>query len=834
MRKILLLTLTVFFTLYKANSQVLSPKEHLGYEIGDQFSHHHEVVGYFQKLDNTSSRVKLIEYGKTNEGRPLLLAFVSSEENIKNLESIRLDNLKRANIQDGSPSDNKGIVWLSYNVHGNESSATEASMNTIYQLLSDKKFSSYLENTVVIIDPCINPDGRDRYVHFFEQWQNAGYNTDPNAAEHRELWPGGRENHYNFDLNRDWAWQTQVETRQRLKVYNQWLPQIHVDFHEQFINNPYYFAPAAAPFHSLISNWQKDFQTTIGKNHARYFDEKGWLYFTREVFDLLYPSYGDTYPTFNGAIGMTYEQAGHGMAGLGIDIANGQVLTLKDRVAHHTTTGLSTIEVASKSNQKMLSEFESYFTKSSNGQLGKYKSFVIKNTNQDRVDDLTKWLDQLGLQYGTTSSNKNLKGYHYQSKKTASYTLTTKDIVIPTNQPKSVLAQVLFEPKTYVEDSLTYDITAWSAPFFYGLEAYANEFKIEKLNDYQSVNNVVPSIAAPYALITKWNSLADGQFLAGLHKKGLKIRILTEATTIEGNSFERGSLVITKNANQEGYEQVVYKLAKEFNRKMIPVKTGFVEIGKDLGSASVTLLKKPKIGLVGGEGTSHLSYGQIRYFFEKDIDYPYTVLRTDYIKSVNLDIYNVLIFPSGNYSDLGEQFIEKVEDWVRDGGKLILIEDALNSIKDNGRSSLTTYFNKAEESKLKSKEVSKRDVLINNEDKTRKGLENAIPGAIYKVSLDNSHPLSFGLENGYFSLKTNRSRFAYLRDGSNVGTIQSKNDLLGGFVGQNLQDRLTETLVFGSERKGRGNMVYFVDNPLFRSFWYEGKLLFANAVFLAD
>ena len=264
------------------------------------------------------------------------------------------------------------IVWLSFNVHGNEASSTEAAMKTIYKLLTEKK--DWLKNTVVILDPCINPDGRDRYANWFNETASSPYSINQQASEHNEPWPGGRPNHYLFDLNRDWVWATQIESSSRLKIYNKWLPHIHVDFHEQGINEPYYFAPAAEPFHEIITNWQRNFQTQIGKNHAKYFDAAGWLYFTKERFDLLYPSYGDTYPTYMGAIGMTYEQAGHGRAGLGILNDEGDVLTLKDRIAHHTTAGLSTVEIASKNAEKLNAEFKKFFGNSN----FKYKSYVMQ------------------------------------------------------------------------------------------------------------------------------------------------------------------------------------------------------------------------------------------------------------------------------------------------------------------------------------------------------------------------------------------------------------------------------------------------------------------------
>ena len=306
--RIKLAILSFFITSLSFSQTIKSPEEFLGYKIGTQFSRHADVVAYFKHVAENSQWVTYTEYGKTNERRPLTYAIITTPQNQNNIENIRLNQLKNAGVESGSASPDKAIVWLSYNVHGNEASSTEASMVTLYELITNKK--EWLENTVVIIDPCINPDGRDRYANWYNKVKATPYDTNPDAEEHNEPWPGGRANHYLFDLNRDWAWATQVETRQRLKVYNSWMPHIHVDFHEQGINEPYYFAPAAEPFHSIITPFQRDFQTLIGKNHAKYFDQNGWLFFTRERFDLLYPSYGDTYPTYTGSMGMTYEQAG--------------------------------------------------------------------------------------------------------------------------------------------------------------------------------------------------------------------------------------------------------------------------------------------------------------------------------------------------------------------------------------------------------------------------------------------------------------------------------------------------------------------------------------------
>src|SRR5688572_10729554 len=351
-----------FFLSLHVIAQLQSPEQFLGYKLGEKFTPHWKIVDYFRHVSSQApSVVKLQNYGATYEGRPLMVAFVSSASNIANLENIRLNNLRLAASLDnsrGTIEKAPAIVWLSYNVHGNEASSSEVSMMTLYSLANpDNLKKEWLSNTVVIIDPCLNPDGRDRYTNWYNSIVGKNYNPSLSARERYEPWPNGRTNHYNFDLNRDWAWQTQVESRQRIILYQQWLPQVHVDFHEQYYDSPYYFAPAAEPYHEVITKWQRDFQQTIGKNHAKIFDQNGWLYFTKQYFDLFYPSYGDTYPIYNGSIGMTYEQAGHGMGGLGIKLSDGDTLTLKDRIEHHYATSMSTVEMASKNGAKLVSEF---------------------------------------------------------------------------------------------------------------------------------------------------------------------------------------------------------------------------------------------------------------------------------------------------------------------------------------------------------------------------------------------------------------------------------------------------------------------------------------------
>ncbi|WP_340203334.1 M14 family metallopeptidase [Ascidiimonas sp. W6] len=793
-----------------------SPSEFLGYELGTRFTRHHQVVDYYRHIAQAMpSMVKLESYGKTNEQRTLLVAFVSSPENIDTLEDIRTEHLKNTKGQ-GSPD--KAIVWLGYNVHGNESVSTEASMQTIYDLLTKKQ--EWLKNTVVIIDPCINPDGRDRYVNWYNQYVNAPNNVDPNSKEHHEPWISGRSNHYMFDLNRDWAWVTQVESQQRLKVFNKWLPHVHVDFHEQGVDDPYYFAPAAEPFHEIITQWQRDFQVAIGKNHAKYFDKEGWFYFTKEVFDLLYPSYGDTYPTYNGGIGMTYEQGGSGRAGLGITTSYGDTLTLKDRIAHHYTTGISTVEISSKNAQKLNEEFKKFYTNRS----FKYKSYVL-NGDADKISMLTELLDQHEIKYGF-ASNSSVKGFNYKTGTSGSMRTSINDLVVSTNQPKGKLVKVLFEPNTKLSDSLTYDITAWSLPYAYGLNTIASESAVSATPKTVTKPEIVVLEDDAYAYLTNWSSMQDARFLAALLANNIRVRYAVKPFEMNGVSYSRGSLIITKldNRNYKNFLKTLAQTAYEHGQTLASSKTGFVDSGYDFGSDNVKMIPKVKVALLSGGSTSTLNFGETWHYFEQQLGYPVSILDHTYFNKVDLSHYDVLILPElWGGSFFSKDQLEKVRNWVKQGGKLIAIGDALKALAD------TKEFG------LKKKIVEKDSLpdLSSFGSGNREYIKNLITGAIFKAKVDITHPLAFGYNDTYFTLKLSDNSFEYLNKG-NVVYLSGSDKPISGFAGSEARKKVANSLVFGVEKVGKGSVIYFVDNPIFRGFWENGKLFFANAVFMVN
>lgn len=802
------------------SQELKSPSEFLGHELGTAFTRHHEVVDYYEYLAQAApDRVKLKVYGWTNERRPLILVQVSSAGNISRLEAIREEHLK--DTRDGG-SGEVAIVWLSYNVHGNESVSTEASMKTIYELLTTR--SSLLENTLVLMDPCVNPDGRDRYVNWYNQSQNQPYQVDPNSKEHHEGWGNGRSNHYMFDLNRDWAWLTQVESQQRIGEYNAWLPHVHVDFHEQGVDSPYYFAPGAEPYHEVITDFQREFQVTLGRNHAKYFDAQGWFYFTKEVFDLFYPSYGDTYPMYTGAIGMTYEQGGSGRAGLGILTRIGDTLTLKDRIDHHFTTGISTVEVSSKNAKRLNEEFRKFHQK---GDF-KYKSYVLKG-NEEKLEVLESLLDRHGIRFGDPGQG-TYRGYDYQTGAQGSLKVTDHALVVSTDQPKGTLVQVLFEPNAKLSDSLTYDITAWSLPYAHGLEAVASTTLIAPQADRAEAPRPA-LVPGSYGYLTDWNSMKDARFLSELLQKGIRTRKADQPFSVAGTSFDRGSLIITKgdNARMEDFEQVLRTLGDKYDKEIVSSTTGFVDSGKDFGSSSVRMIAPPKIAVLSGGPTSSLRFGEIWHFFEQQLHYPLTVIDDAYADRVDLDPYTVLILPDGRYGNyFNKKQLSEIVDWVAKGGKLIAMGGAIDAI--DGEDGFAIERRQVED---KGEEPQGDTPPMSHQDFEREQIKEAITGAVFKTRVDPTHPLAYGYGSEYFSLKLGSRSYEYLESGNAV-YLEGETTPYSGFAGSKAQEEIGKSLIYGVEPHGRGQVVYMVDNPLFRGFWEHGKLFFANALFMVD
>ena len=802
-----------------ALAQVQSPEAFLGYPLGERFTPHHRVIDYVEHVAAASERVDLVPYGETVEGRPLVTLVVRAGD----AGAARASNL-RAAAGEGVPD--KAIVWLSYNVHGNESVSTEASLATLYELATSDRAAVWLEDVVVILDPCLNPDGRERYVSGYRQRRGAQPNADPDAWEHDEPWPGGRGNHYLFDLNRDWAWGTQAETRARLALYNAWLPHVHVDFHEQGVDSPYYFAPAAEPFHPRITDAQREIQTTIGRANAERFDREGWLYFTREVFDLFYPGYGDTWPTFNGAVGMTYEQGGSGRAGLAIETAEGDTLRLANRIEHHTASGLATVATTAQNAEAVRQAFARYHR---DAPAGETRAYAVRGP-QGQLDALAELLDLQGIRYGWADREQTAQGVRYGGgldapAAPARVTVAPGDLVVPLDQPKGTLAAVLFEPAPALADSVTYDVTAWALPYVYGLEGLALRAGVST-TDARPVASSPALPERPYAYVARYDSAPDAALLARLLDAGVGVRIATEPFTSGGEAYGAGTLVVTRAGNRElgdRFDAVVRGAAREASRPLGALATGFAETGIDVGSNAVGFVRAPRVLVLADEPVSSTALGEVWHTFEQTWQYPVSLVRAEDLGRAELADADVLVMPSGSYGDwLDGDRASTVLDWVRAGGRVVAMERAVDALaREDGF---------GVKRRTVARDTSASSKLRRYADREREDAASSNPGSIYRVQLDGSHPLAFGYPGYTYTLKRGTAAFEFLESGWNVGVVREGRPV-SGFAGADTAERLTDTLVFGVREVGRGQVVLLVDSPLFRGFWSNGELLFANAVF---
>ncbi|MBV9961994.1 MAG: zinc carboxypeptidase, partial [Parafilimonas sp.] len=798
MKKLFCPGLLIFITIALSAQNLPSPQQFLGYELGEHFTPGYKIVNYFNAIAQAApSMVKVQKYGETNEGRDMIVAFISSAQNIQNLENIRQNNLRLAGIQKDNTEEDvnaPAIVWLSYNVHGNEPSSSEAAMKVLYALVDPNNAQSkqWLQNVIVVIDPCQNPDGRDRYVNWYNTAVGKNLNADPQSREHDEPWPYGRTNHYNFDLNRDWAWQTQIENQQKIKLYNQWLPQVHVDLHEQEYDAPYYFAPAAQPYHEVVTQWQREFQTQIGKNNAKYFDENGWLYFTKQIFDLFYPSYGDTYPTYNGAIGMTYEQGGID-AGLGIKTRSGDTLTLADRILHHYTSSISTIEVSANNAHKLVSEFKKYFDNNINGVGLDNTTYVLTSSDQNKIEAVKKLLDGIGINYGVAATD-NFSGYNYLDNKTEPFKNEGYTIAVNTLQPKGRMVKVLFEQQSKLVDSATYDITAWSIPYSYGVNAWSVKDKIS-MTSYPSPPTITP-VQTNYGVLIPYTSFNASKLLSNLLAQNIRVRFSSGAFTYNGKVFGRGTLIVLKGNNKANWLDTVNKYCSLYNVQPYAVQTGFMDAGADFGSSDVHLIKAPKVALLTSTQVSHTAAGEVWCFFDNELNYPISQLTTEHLEDINIQNYDVLIMPDGNYDVLNDKDVaSKLEAFVQGGGKIIATEGGAVKLSSLDWSGI----------KLVKDTTQSSDSIIqkNYANAERENLTSFIPGAIYKIQLDNTHPVAYGYPNYYYTLKQDARVYSTIKGGWNIGILPA-NAYTAGFVGSKLKPQLRHGVLIGEKHYGNG------------------------------
>lgn len=841
---------------------VPTPASVLGYELGDRFSSHGAIERYIRAVELSSPRkVLVIPYGETYERRKLYLVAVSAPENLARLPEIRSDIRRLTDPGATSELDARAlakstpaIAWLGYGVHGNEASGSEAALKVLYQLAArtDTEAARMLKNLVVIIDPLQNPDGHERYVNY--QTTRAGSRPveDRNAAEHGDDWPYSRTNHYYFDLNRDWAWQTQSETRARIREYRQWNPQVFADFHEMGYNSSYFFFPGAKPFNKNLPKSTIEWERIYGAANAAAFDAKGWSYWSGEEFDLFYPGFGDSWPSLNGAIGMTYEQAGG--VGLRAKRSDETVLTLKERIEHHFTTSIATLKATCDNREKRLLDFYGFFKEPLEyGPAGPVRTYIVDpSRDPSRSGRMIDLLLAQGVRVYRSSGAFALDGLHtYMVKAASSKKFPAGSYIIPMDQPEKRLIATLLDPAPVYTDTFFYDISTWSLPLAYGAETYWTAAAVSvPMAVIDSVAPPVTSVTAgraSYAYLLRWETNDAASALAWLLENDYKAHVAMKEFSLGGEKYPRGTIIIPVSSNKSDIHDRVKELSERFHVSFTGAQSGFTESGINLGSDRAVRLRKPRIIVATNTPVSSESYGAIWALFDREYGIDFVPVRLSQISAIDLHDYTAIVFPDdygggqGYRSQLDSAATAKIKTWISAGGTFIGIEGGavfaaaakLSSVKikekkkDEGQEAKKDTSGK-KEAKLSEEELEKRMTVAEKERKQR--LES-IPGTLLRVKLDPSHPLGFGCDTAIAVLKTSGTMFELSSTGYNVG-MYPKSPRISGYISPENEKRLEETPFLVHEKLGGGNVILFADDPNFRLLFQGLNKLFLNSVLL--
>ncbi|NND73279.1 MAG: hypothetical protein HKN43_17020 [Rhodothermales bacterium] len=830
---------------------ITSPAEFLGYEPGEQFSFHHDVVDYLTHLDSVSDRIQMHQYGTTYEGRPLYYLVVTSPANHARIEEIKANNLRLAEgdrLPTAEAADliaaNPAVVWLSYNVHGNEASSTEASMQVAYRLAvsDDPGVTSVLDESVVIIDPCINPDGRDRYVYWYRSMANNIVNKNAAELEHDEPWPGGRTNHYWFDLNRDWLWLVHPESRSRIAAYQEWLPQVHVDYHEQGYNSNYFTMPGTTPRNLEIPSAYDDWAKIFGDANAAAFDRHDINYATREAFDFYYPGYGSSYPTNMGAIGMLTEQGGHSRGGRAVKTNDEYVLTLAQRVFDHFTTSMATIETSVARRQALLSYFRDFFV---NPDRDKTVFLFPDDEAGGNLYRMLKILHTHGVDiYRTTSTSVVTNTTDYWSNLPGRVNIPEGTFVVPVDQPRRVFVNTVLKRNLALEDSVTYDMTSWSMPLAYNIKAYHRSssagLSLEQVTELPEATSAVSKVGDPYAWVIDWSQQNAPMALAELWRKGYKVRAVRKTFSAGGKDYSRGTLVVLAGRNQKKSKSFVTDMQAVADYADVGVEalpSGQVEKGINLASSNSRPVPQPDVGLIVDSPISSYSAGQIWYMFDQDIKFGIDRIRKDDMGSIDLSEYEVIIVPgfNGSYKSLADTtMVESLKQWVSRGGVLIGLEQGADMLT-SAQSKLTSIeLRESLTSANDSTAGDGEDNYIRYEDREKQSGLKRIPGSAFRGTLDESNPLAFGMRTNVYSLKQRTAALEASDKYQIVGHYDKDPSrvLAAGYASEDEKKRLAGAVFAGVQPSGRGKYVLLVDNTQYRYFWIGPSRLLINAVML--
>lgn len=858
------------------------PDSLLGHELGTRHTMYHEQQGVLDRMIAAApDRVRTEVIGRTIEGKVMRVLIISAPENLVRLDQIRSELARLADPRATSTAQaaeiaarTPAVAILSHSIHGNEPAGFEASMQTAYQLLAADEPATLeiLRNVVTIINPSQNPDGHER----FAAWNNsvAVPTDEPGALEQLEPWSvQGRFNHYRFNMNRDFVAQSQLETRALSALFRRYHPQLVVDLHST--TSQYFFPPTAPPMNLNLGPWQAKWEERFGRGNAAAFDRHGWQYYVRDIFDYFYPGYVDMWPSLSGATGMTFETDGGPEIRLRKE--DGSVTTFADGIAHHFTASLATLGVLAAGREERLNDYHAFHaTGMAESRTRAFKRVVISPTGDpDRALRVVTLLRAAGVEVQrTTAAFTSAVAHDYMGGGAARRSFDAGSWVIDLAQPEARLATVLLEPRAMLDSAFIrkqldrfernrrrgeestregyefYDITAWSLPYTFGLDAAWTEdlvaIQADAVSDRPERSGGTVSGRALSGYVFPGGREASARLAMHLLREGFRVIVATDWLAANGTRWGPGTYIARVQRNPATIHDRIRELATRTGAQVTAVQSAFPDSGMGIGSEQATALKAPKVLIAAGDGVSQTSFGDVWYYLERELEYPVVPVDLSRLGVVDLWDYNVLILPEGSGTRMLPQLggTDRLKRWVQEGGSIIAFGGAISLLnnKDVALSTVGIVGQPAEEKDPKAaKDSTPADTTLSPTARPGPPLVSAtapgsgrpegIPGIIARGTLDRSHWLAYGYDRDQIAVHVSNDFLTPSKKGDNPVSFVGKDLVLAGFAWPNNTERLlTGTAWAVVENVGQGKVILFADNPLFRAFWRGTAGLFLNAL----
>ena len=802
------------------NPNIPTPKSSIGHQVGDWHITHDKLVQYMYTLASSSDRITIEDRGATFEGRPLLLLTITSANNHLNIETIRQQHLELTQKEPSTTNINEMpiVVQQGFSIHGNEPSGSNAALAVAYYLAAAQgpAIDTLLNNTVILFDPSYNPDGLQRFAYWANTNKSKNINPDPNDREYDEVWPGGRTNHYWFDMNRDWLPVQLPESRARIATFHKWMPNILTDHHEMGTNSSFFFQPGIpSRTHPLTPQQNQDLTGEIGTYHATAFDKIGSFYYSKESFDDFYYGKGSTFPDINGSIGILFEQAssrGHAQ-----ESVNG-ILTFPFTIRNQFTAALSTLEAAVAMRQKILS-YQQEFYQQAFKEAAKADAIVFGDEKDpSKAYHLAEILMRQNIQVHKIANDFTSKGKRYT--KESSY-------AVPKNQRQHRLINAMFEKRTEFKDSLFYDVSAWTLPLAFNLD-YNQNIPTNKVGE-KITTLTKPGATAPkyseYGYLMQWHDYYTPKALNMLLKKGIRAKVGMTPFTSQDKEYDYGTILIpvqNQDLSPKDIAKAIEEIVAQTGVTIDPANSGQTQ-KVNLGSNQFKALKLPKVAMLVGDGINPYDAGEIWHLFDQRYDMHITKLDTKNFRRVDISKYTDIIMPATRGNALNKDAAKKLKTWVQNGGTLIGYKSAGKWLEKNEFMKMT----------FKSNKTTATDISF--EQRSNYNGAQYIGGAIFQTTLDRSHPIAFGHKNKNLPVFRNTTLFIEADKNSYNNPIKyTASPLLSGYISLPNLELLKNTVPFKKAKLGRGNVLYFTDNTNFRAFWYGTNKLLMNAIFFGD